>query len=241
MCKSGNKASKGNHSEGYEPWLSQEDSDWLVDKMLRDSKEPIPRVLKDKRVLFCVVGKSASGKDTLCRLVKERLGYDSICSFTDRPMREGEINGREHYFLSKEEMTEVLATQHILAKTQIGEYRYCATVESITDTAKFYIVDPDGIKYLQENADNLGIYPYVIYIDVPDDIRCKRAKLRGDLTEVFLERCASEDKMFEEFRCNIDKNKDYTIILNYNLEIAYIEFSAIVLSTLYLFGQTKEG
>lgn len=215
--------------------------DCLESSVKEGDKSSASKKIGGKRVLFCVVGKSASGKDTLCRLVKERLGYDSICSFTDRPMRAGEVNGREHYFLSKEEMDEVLNTQHVLAKTQIGEYRYCATVESITATTRFYVVDPEGIKYLKEHADELGIYPYIIYIDVQDDVRCKRAKLRGDLIDVFLKRCASEDRMFEEFKRNLIESKDYTVIVNYNLEIAYIEFAAVVLGILYYFGQSKEG
>lgn len=50
--------------------------------------------------LFCIMGKSASGKDTIFkRLVKDReLDLKTVVSYTTRPMREGEREGVEYPF-----------------------------------------------------------------------------------------------------------------------------------------------
>lgn len=229
--------SKGDVEGSNSPLVSKYNSCWSMSDSLRDEDGSRDVAKSSKRVLFCVVGKSASGKDTLCRLVKERLGYDIVCSLTDRPMREGEVNGREHYFCSQEKMTEVLEVEHVLAKTKIGKYRYCATVESLEPQTKLYIVDPNGIHYIQEHADELGIYPYVIYIDTPDEVRCERARLRGDLPDVFLERCSAEDAMFNKFRENLWECRDCAVVHNNNLEVAYVDFASIILGTLYFFNQ----
>lgn len=228
---------KGNAERYHKPCISKSDASWLVNESLRDEDELSGVMKNNKKVLFCIVGKSASGKDTLCRLAKQRLGYDIVCSSTDRPMREGEVHGREHYFCSKKQMTEVLETEHILAKTKIGKYRYCATVESLEPKTKFYIVDPNGVHYIQEHADELGVYPFVIYIDTPDEVRCERARLRGDLPDVFLERCSAEDAMFNQFRESLWECKDCAVVHNNNLEFAYVDFASTVLGTLYFFSQ----
>jgi len=152
-----------------------------------------------KRVLFCIAGRSGAGKDTLVRAAEKEFGFKSVCSFTDRPIRESEVDGREHYFVSKEEMTEILDTQHVLAKTEINGHRYCATVESLEDDVKFYIIDPKGIEYIRKNSDELGILPVVIYIKTSNEQRGIRVKKRGDDYTTYKDRFLAEDEQFSHF------------------------------------------
>ena len=50
--------------------------------------------------IFCIIGKSASGKDTLYRLLMEDkdLHLSHVVSSTTRPIRDGELEGREYHF-----------------------------------------------------------------------------------------------------------------------------------------------
>ena len=50
--------------------------------------------------IYCLIGKSASGKDTIYQrlLQDEALQLRRIVMYTTRPIREGEANGREYYF-----------------------------------------------------------------------------------------------------------------------------------------------
>lgn len=59
--------------------------------------------------LFCIMGKSASGKDTIFkRLVQdEDLNLKTVVSYTTRPMREGEKNGVEYYFVTDQQLEEL--------------------------------------------------------------------------------------------------------------------------------------
>ena len=45
--------------------------------------------------LFCLIGKSASGKDAIFRYLRDNkeLGLKEIMPYTTRPMRKGEENG----------------------------------------------------------------------------------------------------------------------------------------------------
>ena len=53
--------------------------------------------------LYIVSGPSGAGKSTICRLVRKELGINLATSATTRAPREGELNGRDYYFLTKEE------------------------------------------------------------------------------------------------------------------------------------------
>lgn len=157
-----------------------------------------------KKTIFCILGESGSGKDTLVEytLKEFKLDLKPVLSYTDRPIRQGEQNGKEHVFLSKDEMTEFLKSnkKDIAAYTQIGEtgYRYCA-MTSVIDRSDIYIIDPNGLKEFKERTgDRYNIIS--IYIDCPLKERRKRAEKRGDGVAKFEARVAAESNQFAKFR-----------------------------------------
>ena len=50
--------------------------------------------------IFCIIGKSSTGKDTIFKRLLERedLGLLNIISYTTRPIRENETEGIEYFF-----------------------------------------------------------------------------------------------------------------------------------------------
>lgn len=117
--------------------------------------------------LITITGPSGAGKDLVARFVEEFSGVKPLCSYTTRPMREGEKNGREHYFVSeccvpKEEM---------LAYTVYGGYEYWTTVNQIKDVAT-YIIDEEGIASLQKHHPEIETIK--LYIDASKDVRIAR-------------------------------------------------------------------
>lgn len=159
---------------------------------------------KPKKTIFCILGESGSGKDTLVEYTLKEFKFDlkPVLSYTDRPIRQGEQNGKEHVFLSKEEMTEFLNSnkKDIAAYTQIGEsgYRYCA-MTSVIDRSDIYIIDPNGLKEFKERTgDRYNIVS--IYIDCPLKERRKRTEGRSDAASKFEARVAAESEQFAKFR-----------------------------------------
>mgnify|MGYP000808522934 CR=1 FL=1 len=51
--------------------------------------------------IFCIIGKSSTGKDTLYQRILERkdLQLRQIVSYTTRPIRAGEVDGTEFIFV----------------------------------------------------------------------------------------------------------------------------------------------
>ena len=50
------------------------------------------------------MGKSSSGKDTIFSMLKQENILKPIVLYTTRPMRNNEVEGREYYFISEEQL-----------------------------------------------------------------------------------------------------------------------------------------
>ena len=174
--------------------------------------------------LILLVGETGSGKDT----VANKLPYKKVVSYTTRPMRDTDVNGINHWFVSDEEMDE-LEKENLIAWTKTGEVRYCATVGSLIDNTMIYIINPDGVRWFKEHYKGSEINIIVIGIYLPLEERKRRCKNRSDFKTSFMQRVKDEQKDFDKFRLNgefdfLIKNTDSNItakiiesIININL------------------------
>lgn len=140
-----------------------------------------------KKKLICIEGKTGVGKDTFANFIHEKTNIPIVCSYTTRDIREGEVNGIQHYYITPEEMQRLLKAEDVIAyaKKESG-VEYAATYHSLADES-IYIVDPTGIYYLREHyADKIDLY--VVQLLCPEEIVEERIKARGDNWEKFLEK-----------------------------------------------------
>lgn len=128
--------------------------------------------MKDKYIVL-IVGKSGSGKSTICDRLEKEYGLRQVKSYTTRPRRGRDDNG--HIFISDEELDRL---EDICGFTTFDKHRYCATSKQI-DNADLYIIDPKGVEYFMKSYVGKKI-PMVIYINADEKIRRKRMKERGD-------------------------------------------------------------
>jgi guanylate kinase len=153
------------------------------------------------------------GKDSIVADVCKKLNKTKVLSYTTRSKREGEED--THIFIKPEEV--INHKEDIIAYTKIGEYEYFATLTQLYNS-DFYIIDPNGIKYLKEKLKNTDINLKIIYIYLDENIRLQRAINRGDNIEVFQKRSLSEQNQFEEFEKEISLKETYIINNNISLE-----------------------
>ena len=176
----------------------------ICNKFLENSKE---------KTIFCIIGTTCAGKDTLVSALCEDEKFSPIVSYTDRPIRDNETDGVEHYFVSEDEMTEIINNRKddIIAYTEIKKdekskgYRYLALRDELS-IHNVYIIDPAGLENLKDNVKKIK----TIVIDAPLEVRLERAAKRKDKKEEVMKRVENESKMFEDFI----NSKDYELYID---------------------------
>ena len=91
--------------------------------------------------IFCLMGKSSTGKDTIFSILKNGTTLKPIVLYTTRPMRNNEENGREYYFINEERLAEYQECNKVI------EQRVYQTVNG----PWYYATIDDGQFELEDN------------------------------------------------------------------------------------------
>jgi len=115
---------------------------------------------KQRRGILCVVsGPSGSGKTTLCRALCDT---DPTCTYaiscTTRPMREGEVNERDYYFLSEEDFLKRVEKGELLEHARVHGNLYGTLKSSVFEHVEIgrdvlMDIDVQGAALIRENSD----------------------------------------------------------------------------------------
>ena len=133
--------------------------------------------------IFYLMGKSASGKDTIYKKVKEEMPeLKTIVIYTTRPIREGEKDGREYYFVDDKRLKELQKSGKVIElreyNTVHGIWKYFTADDGQFDGDDNYIAIGTLESYVQLR-DYFGEERLIpIYIEVEDGLRLERALAR---------------------------------------------------------------
>lgn len=159
--------------------------------------------------IFCLMGKSASGKDTIYKKLLEQEDFPlfAIVPCTTRPMRRGETSGVEYFFYTE------AALQELIKANKVIELRSYHTVHGIWN---YFTADDGRIDLEHKNYIIIGtLESYVqmqryfgreklvpLYISLDDGIRLQRALDR--------ERAQEEPKYTELCRRFLADEQDFS-------------------------------
>lgn len=156
--------------------------------------------------IFCLIGKTSSGKDTIAKHLLKDFDLKNITLFTTRPIREGEVNGREYYFINEEELTNLEEAGKVIEKrvyqTAHGPWTY-ATIDSKIDLENHDYLTLNtlvGYKKLRDYYGNDSVIPIYIWVDL--STRLDRALMREEKEE--------KPKYKELCRRFIEDEKDFS-------------------------------
>lgn len=157
---------------------------------------------------FLIVGRTATGKDTLASILTYKYNWKFVKSMTTRPKRYDDED--THVFIS-EEQANAIPLEDRVAYTKIGDYQYFATKEQVQESDA-YIIDPKGVKVLLEKMPEEDFI--IVYIRPVDrDIQKLNGTNRVDNVEheakVFENRYNAEDEQFTEFEDSLDSYHIY--------------------------------
>ena len=141
--------------------------------------------------IYCVMGKSSSGKDSIYHEIMEKgaLGLKPIIPYTTRPIRDGEQDGREYHFCTEDTVQRLQDAGRIMElrayNTVYGVWKYFTVDDERIDLSKnnyLYIVTLEGYTKIREYFGADRVVP--IYIEVEDGERLMRAIAREQKQDV---------------------------------------------------------
>lgn len=89
--------------------------------------------MNKKGMLVIISGPSGSGKGTVVKKLDPQKGYALSISMTTRTPRDGEINGKDYFFTTKEEFTKI--------KNDDGFLEHAEFVGNLYGTPKSYVLE----------------------------------------------------------------------------------------------------
>lgn len=171
-----------------------------------------------EHILLCVLGRTASGKDTLVNALCKRMGLKQLQSYTTRERRENEED--THKFVTEDDYQVMLSNNEVAVDTNINGNYYWSCINQLYES-DVYIVDFIGLKKLKK-LDLPNLHLVSVFVNVPDNIREDRAlNQRKDNKIVFRTRNLAESEQFKEMGktfafdyavSNIDFAKAYSIL-----------------------------
>ena len=135
--------------------------------------------------IFCLMGKSSSGKDTIFKEIKDDkdLNLRPIISYTTRPKRVNETDGVEYFFINTDELKNFEKENKVIEQrvyhTVHGDWYYCTINDNQIDLDKnnyLLITTLEAYKSLRDYFGEEKVYP--LYINVEDGLRLERAMNR---------------------------------------------------------------
>lgn len=131
--------------------------------------------------IFYVMGKSCSGKDTIYRcLIRRHPELQMVVPYTTRPIRDGEQDGVEYFFVDEQKMEELQTAGKIIElrayNTVLGVWKYFTADDGQIDLSEHsYLIIGTLVSYeaMRRYFGSDALVP--LYIEVEDGIRLERA------------------------------------------------------------------
>ncbi|EZG46154.1 guanylate kinase [Gregarina niphandrodes] len=171
-----------------------------------------------------VAGPSGVGKGTLLKMIRARYGeyLEFTISCTTRAPREGEVDGKDYYFITKEEFEKRVQDNQFLEHATFAGNRYgtglseIARVQRMGNKICLIEIELNGVQQLQKNPNVLA--KYVFLYPPSTEALAERLRLRGTESEETIQRRLEtgrqEIEIMDQLTCNHK-------IVNVELQDAY--------------------
>lgn len=154
--------------------------------------------------IYALIGEAGAGKDSVMQAVLKKIKLNpqkpvhEIISCTTRPMREGEVEGVNYYYLTNEQFAEKVLNMEMLEATCFNDWFYGTALQSLDEnSANIGVFNPDGIDALLESP---LVDVTVFYVHATGKNRLLRQLNREenpDVDEIIRRYKADRDDFFE--------------------------------------------
>ncbi|MEG1010167.1 MAG: hypothetical protein RSE41_02610 [Clostridia bacterium] len=163
-----------------------------------------------KRII--IVGRGASGKDYIRQQLQSIKGLNYCVSYTTRPKRSNEEEGKDYYFCTHEDYIKFLMSDKGIVNHCISElnWNYFFDLKDIIGSQyNLFVMDPIQIKQLPNNIIKSSL---ILYINTPLKIIQERLSKRHDVDNVE-RRIQYDNVIFKDFKIydlELDGSKNNT-------------------------------
>ena len=142
-----------------------------------------------------ITGPMASGKTTLAKALEKEKGYKRIVTYTTRPIREGEVDGVDYHFITEEDFQQRVKSNFFAEWTSYdASFGHCCYGSALDDYIykegkSVVVLNPIGVMSVVNRFDDMGRNllksdrPFVLWLDLPQEVTMLRALKRGDSVE----------------------------------------------------------
>lgn len=196
--------------------------------------------MRAEKKIFYILGKSASGKDSIFGSLVENkgLGLKKIVPYTTRPIREGERQGQDYFYCDEEKVRRLSEENRIIElreyRTVYGPWKYFTAFDDqfqVDETVKGFLMIGTLEGYLNVSRYFGKNVVMPIYVEVEDGERLMRAIVRERKQEKpgYAEVCrrflADSEDFSEEKLSQANINKRFE---NHSLEKTVKEITAYI-------------
>ncbi len=137
------------------------------------------------KIIF-YIGPSSSGKDTFYKYTSENYDISDIVLYTTRPIREGEKEGVNYFYITKEKMNDMEKKGMLIERrdynTKYGIWSYATSRYNIKDNTNYLTLNTwDGYKSFNNYYDDNKLLP--VYFMLDPKVRLERALKRESKEE----------------------------------------------------------
>ena len=178
-------------------------------------------------LMFVLSSPSGAGKTTLSRLLIDRVaGLKMSVSATTRPMRPGEIDGRDYWFVDPSRFESMVRQDELLEWANVFDHRYGtprAPVEAALSVGQDMLFDIDwqGTQQLREKAGEDVVSVFILPPSAADLAQRlhSRAQDSDEVIRGRMSRASHEMSHWAEY--------DY-IVINQNIDAAFAEVQSVL-------------
>jgi guanylate kinase len=178
-------------------------------------------------LMFVLSSPSGAGKTTLSRLLIDRVpGLTMSVSATTRPMRPGEVDGRDYRFVDQSRFESMVRQDELLEWANVFDHRYGtprAPVEAALSVGQDMLFDIDwqGTQQLREKAGEDVVSVFILPPSAADLAQRlhSRAQDSDDVIRGRMSRASHEMSHWAEY--------DY-IVINHDIDAAFGEVQSIL-------------
>lgn len=184
--------------------------------------------MKREGIILIISAPSGAGKTTLCReLLKRFPTMRESISYTTREPRPGEVDGKDYFFVSREEFQRMLAEDAFAEWAEVHGNLYGTALATVEEARKNGIdlvldIDCQGARRLKEQIERC-VYIFILPPSM-EELRRRLVNRSSDSQDVIDRRLVRAAAEIKEARWY-----DY-IIINDTFETAFEELTAIVVA-----------